>query len=136
MSEQLKAQAARLADHLGTKHGIKLKHSAFLEAIAAIHGARNWQSLCAAPSAGTEAFPAPTTSPAVLPPEANRFRASYLVGNHRLAETEFPLQLIAPQHSVEAAIVVRELVRQQVSQAGAVVCQICAESTVLQGGDG
>jgi hypothetical protein len=48
--ETYKAQAARLAEHLAVTHGIKLKHHAVLNAIAAIHGARNWNTLQAAPA--------------------------------------------------------------------------------------
>lgn len=41
----LKTQALRLGAHLASKHGIKLKHSALLEAIAAQHGVRDWNTL-------------------------------------------------------------------------------------------
>lgn len=42
-----KAEASRLADHLAVKHGFKLKSGAALEAIAAVHGARDWNTLAA-----------------------------------------------------------------------------------------
>ena len=45
-----KAQAERLAAHLVAKHGIKLKSASMLEAIAAAHGARDWNTLAASPS--------------------------------------------------------------------------------------
>ena len=47
-----KAQASRLAQHLADKHGIKLKHASVLEAIAALHGARDWNTLSASTAAG------------------------------------------------------------------------------------
>lgn len=53
--DALKKQAARLASYMGAKHRIKLKHSSALEAIAAAHGARNWQTL-AAEARGTPAL--------------------------------------------------------------------------------
>lgn len=43
--EFFKAQASRLADHLADKHGIKLKRASVLEAIASVHGVRDWNTL-------------------------------------------------------------------------------------------
>lgn len=43
-----KGQAARLAKHLATKHGLKLKHSNALEAIAKAHGSKDWNTLASA----------------------------------------------------------------------------------------
>lgn len=45
-----KGQADRLAAHLAATHGIKLKRSSVLEAIAAVHGARDWNTLSATES--------------------------------------------------------------------------------------
>lgn len=45
--ESLKKQASRLAAYLGEKHRVNLKHSSVLEALAAVYGARNWQTLAA-----------------------------------------------------------------------------------------
>lgn len=56
--ETLKAQAMRLADYLATKHGVKLKSSSLLEAVAAVHGTRDWNTLVA--SQPSPAVPAPT----------------------------------------------------------------------------
>ncbi len=42
-----KAEAKRLAEHLADVHGVKLKHSSVLEAVAALHGARDWNTLMA-----------------------------------------------------------------------------------------
>lgn len=54
MTEVLfKQQAARLADHLATKHKLSLKHASTLEAIAAVHGARDWNTLRAMNVPGT-----------------------------------------------------------------------------------
>lgn len=45
--DALKKQAGRLAAYLGAKHRVTLKHASALEALAAVHGARNWQTLAA-----------------------------------------------------------------------------------------
>lgn len=42
-----KAEAKRLAYHLADVHGVKLKHTSVLAAIAALHGARDWNTLIA-----------------------------------------------------------------------------------------
>jgi len=47
MTVDHKVQADRLGEHLANKHGVKLKHASLLEAIAAIHGARDWNTLSA-----------------------------------------------------------------------------------------
>lgn len=54
-----KAQAVRLAQHLAAKHGVTLKHAAALEAVAALHGARDWNTLAASSPA------LPTSGPGV-----------------------------------------------------------------------
>lgn len=52
MSENtFKAQAQRLAAYLAGVHGIKIKNSSTLEAVAAMHGARDWNSLVGASKA-------------------------------------------------------------------------------------
>jgi transcription antitermination factor NusA-like protein len=45
--EQYKVQAERLANHLASKHGVKLKNSSLLESIAILHGQRDWNHLVA-----------------------------------------------------------------------------------------
>jgi len=45
--DALKKQAGRLAAYMGAKHRVNLKHASALEALAAVHGARNWQTLTA-----------------------------------------------------------------------------------------
>lgn len=47
MTVDHKIQADRLGEHLAHKHGVKLKHASLLEAIAVIHGARDWNTLSA-----------------------------------------------------------------------------------------
>ncbi|KWU19038.1 glyoxalase superfamily protein [Burkholderia cenocepacia] len=42
-----KAQAERLASHLSSVHKVRLKHASALEAIAAVHAARDWNTLAA-----------------------------------------------------------------------------------------
>jgi hypothetical protein len=54
--DSLKKQASRLASYLSKKHRMNLKHASALEAIAAVHGARNWPTLAAQ---GTPAEPTP-----------------------------------------------------------------------------
>jgi len=59
-----KAEANRLADHLATIHGIKLKHTSVLAAIATLHGARDWNTLIARPKPGLFERAAAALSPA------------------------------------------------------------------------
>lgn len=42
-----KAEATRLAEYLAETHGIKLKHTSILAAVATLHGARDWNTLIA-----------------------------------------------------------------------------------------
>ena len=51
-TEPYKTQAARLAQHLAEKHGIKLKKSSILESVAALYGHRDWNALIADPVPG------------------------------------------------------------------------------------
>ncbi len=44
-----KAQATRLAEFLASKYGFKLRHAGALEAIAHIHGVKDWNHLAAQP---------------------------------------------------------------------------------------
>ena len=53
--DTLKKQAARLSAYLGAKHRVNLKHASVLEAIASVHGARNWQTLAAQAETGRAA---------------------------------------------------------------------------------
>jgi ABC-type uncharacterized transport system ATPase subunit len=69
-TDLFKAEAKRLADHLADTHGIKLKHTSVLSAIAALHGARDWNTLIARQKPGivqrvTAALNGPTR-PAVV----------------------------------------------------------------------
>lgn len=59
--DTLKKQAARLSAYLGAQHRVNLKHASVLEAIASVHGARNWQTLAAKAEAG-RAAPAETAA--------------------------------------------------------------------------
>lgn len=52
-----KAQAQRLADHLSRVHGVKLKRASALEAVAALYGAADWNTLRARPSAQPDTAP-------------------------------------------------------------------------------
>ena len=47
LRNELKADARRLAEHLRTKYGWKLKSSSALEAVAACYGAKDWNTLSA-----------------------------------------------------------------------------------------
>lgn len=52
----LKAQANRLGKHLAETHGVKIKHTSLQEAVAAVHGERDWNTLLsAAPKFGAAA---------------------------------------------------------------------------------
>lgn len=55
--ELLKKQASRLAQFLGERHRLNIKHSSALNAIAAVHGARNWQTLAASAESVREIEP-------------------------------------------------------------------------------
>ena len=46
-AEIYKKQAARLSEHLSSVHKVRLKHASSLEAIAALHDCRDWNTLCA-----------------------------------------------------------------------------------------
>ncbi|MNR71445.1 hypothetical protein D3C71_20710 [compost metagenome] len=59
----LKAQANRLGAHLTNVHGVHIKHTSLLEAIAATHGARDWNTLLAS----YRAAPLNATPPAACP---------------------------------------------------------------------
>lgn len=56
-TETYKLQATRLAEHLASVYGLKLKHTKSLEAIACLHGARNWHTLNAAGISGALEHP-------------------------------------------------------------------------------
>lgn len=65
--DALKKQATRLAAYLGANHRVNLKHASALEALAAVHGARNWQTLAA--QAATD------SATQMEPPAGNKARA-------------------------------------------------------------
>lgn len=67
-AEKLKADAARLAEHLSTKFGYKLKPSAALEALAISRGFRDWNSCLAASLAQQPQGGHATSSPSLPPP--------------------------------------------------------------------
>lgn len=60
---QLKAGAKRLAKHFGERHRFKLRYSAALEAVAALHGAADWNTLCAHVEAGAALSDKPPREP-------------------------------------------------------------------------
>jgi len=63
-----KIQAERLAKHLATKHGITLKHSSILEALAATHGCKDWNTLSGL-APGLVATEVVDNEKSALPPE-------------------------------------------------------------------
>jgi hypothetical protein len=91
MSNELyKAQAARLVKFLSEHHKFRLKQSTSLEAIAAIHGFRNWNTLVASASdvlrETSDAAIAETTAGAALPVGVQRDLASEGVENVALLD--------------------------------------------------
>ncbi|MNR71827.1 putative type II secretion system protein E [compost metagenome] len=66
-NEHLKAQARRLGEHLVAKHGVRLKHAALLEAVAAQYGHPDWNTLTALASAPPAPVPQPTQAPLPAP---------------------------------------------------------------------
>jgi hypothetical protein len=87
----LKAQANRLAHHLADKHGIKLKHAAVLEAIAAVHGVRDWNTLRAAAAPGYQ------PGPLALEPEHIRVPHTLIIGSQDVGAAVL-LEQMAVQH--------------------------------------
>lgn len=60
---EYKAQADRLAKYLASVHGVKLKHTASLEAVAAVHNAKSWNVLQASRETHLQVPMAPASSP-------------------------------------------------------------------------
>jgi hypothetical protein len=57
-----KQQAARLAEHFSSVHKMRLKHASSLEAVAALHGMKDWNTLVANPVPSIESAPAAPVS--------------------------------------------------------------------------
>lgn len=95
----LKAQAQRLADHLSRVHGVKLKHSAALEALAEMQGAADWNTLQAQPTPSGGLAPGAGHPPAALSEPAPGGDLTALMVSKILEsiETGGPLRLGEPQ---------------------------------------
>ena len=112
--EEIKAMGKRLADHLASKHGIKLKHSAILEAMAVQLGCKDWNTLVAQFT--------PDVSPTVRP--AVSLKDSYLLGTSAkgpcaLTYPEMTRNLlISGQRGAGSSIVVHNLLQQQIRKGG------------------
>jgi len=79
-----KAQAERLAAHFSSVHKFRLKHGASLEAVAAVHGARDWNTLSARPHEAVGADVAPASGPG-----AAKAAFSRLYPTHSFSDTGF-----------------------------------------------
>jgi hypothetical protein len=102
-TDVFKAQASRLAHHLSDKHGIKLKHGSVLEAIASVHGVRDWNTLRASASIASPAVAShyvPTHSP--IPP----------------APVHIPHALVIGAQDVGAAVLLEQMAVQHVGEGG------------------
>lgn len=66
-SDSLRRQAERLRRHLSLVHGVKLKQAAGLEALAALHGAANWNTLRAANASAASTTASTQTTCATVP---------------------------------------------------------------------
>lgn len=69
MSAIYKQQAARLAEHLSAVHKFRLKHASALEAVASLHGAKDWNTLCVQTPAQAAPLPSPEEARATLFPK-------------------------------------------------------------------
>jgi hypothetical protein len=104
--ERLKAQAARLVNYLSEHHKFRLRQSSSLEAIAAIHGARNWNTLINQPAlAEATSRPQPEVAPQTLEesaaatPSFNSWWTRWMPASHvslRLPETQRMSAIQAP----------------------------------------
>lgn len=112
--EQIKVMAKRLADHLASKHGVKLKHSAILEAMAVQFGSKDWNTFIAK-------FTAEVT---VTPTRADSLDDTYLFGEGPDGPCELAYAtmrrntLVFGQRGAGSSLVVQNLLQQQIRKGG------------------
>lgn len=117
-----KAQAERLAAHFSSVHKFRLKHAASLEAIAAVHGARDWNTLCARPH--EPALAATEDGGSVSGPDAAKGALSRLYPTHSFSDARFCDDLLrlsvhlSGKPSGERDAVIDHLLHRQVKSGG------------------
>lgn len=74
--KEIKAMGERLASHLASKHGVKLKHTAILEAMAVQFGFKDWNTFRTTLEDGA----APSAGPGAGKPLFRSEQGSYLIG--------------------------------------------------------
>jgi hypothetical protein len=115
-----KAQAERLVSHLSAVHKIRLKHASALEAIAAVHAARDWNTL----SARQEAPDVATVRAAAGGARAAAAALAGLFPSHSFSSPSFcdamvrQTVLIGYGLAEQRSAIVRHLLRHQVNTGG------------------
>jgi hypothetical protein len=120
--EVYKGQAARLAEHLSSVHKVRLKHAGTLEAIAAVHNERDWNTLVAGASKRAATGAAAHAIPMVrfTPDSGNAF----LFSRHSFADLAFcDAMLTQPLHlkagfAGEKRAIVDHLLSRQINRGG------------------
>jgi hypothetical protein len=120
--ELYKGQAARLSEHLSSVHKVRLKHASTLEAIAAIHNERDWNTLAAGASGrgAVVATPNRASKESFTPDSANAF----LFSRHSFSDLSFCDALLTqPLHlkegfAGEKRAIVDHLLSRQISRGG------------------
>lgn len=120
-----KRQASRLVDHLSSVHKVRLKNASALEAIAAVHNCRDWNTLCAQDSDSTRDSSEKNSSTQQPVPFASPADASsYLFTRHSFADPRFCDALlsqtlcIAEGFKEEKRAIVDHLVQRQIARGG------------------
>jgi hypothetical protein len=126
-----KQQASRLTQHFADVHKLRLKHASSLEAVAALHGAKDWNTLLAAPAA----LPNEGDVPLQVPLDQNNAMARLFPQpnsvDHSFCEALLSLQSLIHSDSTQArAIFTNALVKQQSSRGGFVYLN-CGNDDVL-----
>lgn len=111
-----KQQAARLAEHFSSVHKMRLKHASALEAVAALHGLKDWNTLLAAPAA--------TPSPVPAPRLTHDSALNYLFPDKSFVDPQFCDALLSVQSllsgnaEAEREVLADQLLAQQVKRGG------------------
>lgn len=119
-----KRQATRLADHLSSVHKVRLKNASALEAIAAVHNCRDWNTLCAEGSAAQEVKCGEQAARQPAPFASAAEASSYLFTRHSFSEPRFCDALlsqtlcIAEGYKEEKRAIVDHLVQRQIARGG------------------
>jgi hypothetical protein len=117
MTANYKLQAERLAEHFSDVHRFRLKPSRALEAIAAVHGARDWNTLQACPRPAE----APSRGTAATTQAVSSLFAPLDLGNAQVVTQVLSHRMTVSGADSEArAAVLKRLVAHQASRGAAV----------------